>query len=102
VQAVVEVDVLVIGSGAGGGVAAGVLAEAGLKVLLVEKGSYTHPADVPRADDAAAANAYEAAMLTSTRDTGAPAPDPPVSPTHAHRRSVIALLCGSLLFCALT
>ena len=60
----------VIGSGAGGGVAASVLAESGLRVLVVEKGSYLHPEDIPRADDEALLATYEAGMLTSTSDSG--------------------------------
>jgi choline dehydrogenase-like flavoprotein len=41
-------DVIVIGAGAGGGVAAGVLAEAGLHVLLVDRGESLRRSDLPR------------------------------------------------------
>ena len=41
-------DAIVIGAGAGGGVAAGVLAEAGKRVLLLERGRKLSFADVPR------------------------------------------------------
>ncbi len=40
-------DVIVIGAGAGGGVAAGVLAEAGKRVLLLERGRTLAYADDP-------------------------------------------------------
>lgn len=71
IQAVVEADVVVIGSGAGGGVAASVLASAGLRVLVVEKGAYMHPEAVPVADDAAVRASYERGCLDRTADTGA-------------------------------
>jgi choline dehydrogenase-like flavoprotein len=41
-------DVIVVGAGAGGGVAACVLAEAGLQVLLLERGEALSRADLPR------------------------------------------------------
>src|SRR4051812_21425841 len=43
-----EYDVVVVGAGAGGGVAAWVLAEAGHHVLLVERGEALRRADLPR------------------------------------------------------
>ena len=43
-----EYDVIVIGAGAGGGVAACVLAEAGRRVLLVERGESLRREDLPR------------------------------------------------------
>ncbi|KAI0469723.1 long-chain fatty alcohol dehydrogenase [Xylariaceae sp. FL0804] len=46
-DAIVETDILIIGSGCGGGVCAKVLAEAGHSVLVVDKGYYWRPDELP-------------------------------------------------------
>ena len=45
-----EYDVIIVGSGAGGGMATKILSEAGLSVAVVEAGPYYDPAN-PRAND---------------------------------------------------
>ncbi|KAI1379758.1 long-chain fatty alcohol dehydrogenase [Hypoxylon crocopeplum] len=42
-----ETDIIIVGSGCGGGVCAKVLAEAGHRVLIVDKGYYTPPSEFP-------------------------------------------------------
>ena len=71
IEGVVTADVIVVGSGAGGGVAAAVLAQSGLKVVVVEKGGYMHPEGVPHGDADATRRTYEAAQFPVAQDTGA-------------------------------
>ncbi|EMC92046.1 hypothetical protein BAUCODRAFT_274597 [Baudoinia panamericana UAMH 10762] len=47
---VLQTDVVIVGSGCGGAVAAKTLAEAGLKVIVVDKGSYWSPKHLPRSE----------------------------------------------------
>lgn len=49
--AVIDTDVVIVGSGCGGAVCAKVLAEAGLEVLVVDKGYYFPPDQFPMALD---------------------------------------------------
>lgn len=56
---VLETDVLVIGSGAGGGVVAGELAAAGHDVIVVEKGNYYADHEFPRAESVSMETMYE-------------------------------------------
>jgi len=60
-------EVLVIGSGAGGGVAAGELAEAGQDVIVVEKGGYYSEKDFNQKEQEAVLKLYESngALVTS-------------------------------------
>ncbi|MCO8277537.1 FAD-dependent oxidoreductase [Actinoplanes sp. TRM 88003] len=51
-------DAIVIGSGAGGGVAAARLSEAGLRVLVLEKGSYRNEPDLPQLEALSFPNLY--------------------------------------------
>ncbi len=73
-----ECDVVIVGSGAGGGVAAGVLAGAGLDVIVVESGDYYDDEDFDGSELGALTRYYMAA------------------PSATHDQSV-ALLAGSCL-----
>ena len=70
VDVVVDCDAAVIGSGAGGGVSAAVLAAAGQSVVVIEKGSYTHPERIPQGDLDALARSYECGITASAADSG--------------------------------
>lgn len=53
-----EADAVVIGSGAGGGVAAARLSAAGLRVLVLEKGAYRNEPDLPQLEALSFPNLY--------------------------------------------
>jgi long-chain-alcohol oxidase len=63
-----SVDVVVVGSGAGGSTAAAVLARAGLDVAVVEKGGYTDRADFPRHETEALRTLYMDRGMATTAD----------------------------------
>ena len=63
-------DVLVVGSGAGGGVVAGELAAAGFDVLVLEKGPYFHGRDFTQREADMMGALYDARGTLSTQDGG--------------------------------
>ena len=65
---VYECEVLVIGSGAGGGVVAGELAQAGHDVLVVEKGPYYHGHDFTQREVDMMGQLFDAKGTLTTRD----------------------------------
>ena len=65
-----DCDVVVIGSGAGGGVAAGELTAAGKSVIVLEKGGYANEADFSHREADAFERLYDARGLRTTHDLG--------------------------------
>lgn len=63
-------DVVVIGSGAGGGLAAGMLAEAGFEVILLEKGNYLNESDFNQREVEMIQRTYEQQGALTTKDGG--------------------------------
>lgn len=63
-----ETDVVIVGSGCGGGVCAKVLAEAGYRVLVVDKGYYFPPAQLPMRSVVADTNLFENGGAISSID----------------------------------
>jgi len=66
----IETDVLVIGSGAGGGVVASEMAEKGWSTLVVEKGVYLKPDEMAGTPKEGFEKLYEAQGLMATEDGG--------------------------------
>lgn len=67
---VMRCDVVIVGSGAGGGCAAAVLAEAGLDVVVLEKGGYHNEADFHHVEPQACKELYLYAQKFATTDLG--------------------------------
>jgi choline dehydrogenase-like flavoprotein len=67
-ELVLTADVVVVGSGAGGGVVAGVLAGAGKDVVVLEAGAYYNEADFNQLELWAYQNLYRAGGLAATAD----------------------------------
>lgn len=65
-----EADAVIIGSGAGGGVVAGELAQAGKSVIVLEKGGYNHEANFTLQEAQAMAELYLKRATLTTKDLG--------------------------------
>ncbi len=65
-----EADVIIIGTGAGGGTSAEILAQRGLKVLLVEEGSLKTSGDFKNNEAQAYAELYQEGAARGTADGG--------------------------------
>lgn len=64
----INVDVVIVGSGSAAGVVAKRLTEAGVKVLVLEKGKYYHQSEFKFNEDEAFANLYEQSAAMQTAD----------------------------------
>ncbi|RRJ82678.1 GMC family oxidoreductase [Aestuariirhabdus litorea] len=65
-----ETDVVIIGSGAGGGTSAEILARAGLRVLIVEEGLLRSSNDFNMDEQTAYADLYQEGSARTTKDGG--------------------------------
>ncbi|KAL1524311.1 hypothetical protein AB1Y20_019212 [Prymnesium parvum] len=66
--AVIDVDVVIVGSGCGGSVSAAILAKAGFSVLVLEKGPFVPPEEVSGEELDAFSRLYEKSGLLTTSD----------------------------------
>lgn len=67
-DSVVEADVAIIGTGAGGGVTAEILTQAGLKVVLLEEGPLKSSSDFRMSEPEAYASLYQEGGTRKTKD----------------------------------
>jgi len=65
-----DCDVVIVGSGAGGGVVAGELAARGKDVIVLEKGGYRNEADFTHLEGDALETMYDGGGLLTSRDLG--------------------------------
>ena len=66
----IECDVVIVGSGAGGGTAADTLTQAGLKVLMIEEGPFRSSTDFRMRERDAYPQLYQESAGRQTRDKG--------------------------------
>ena len=65
-----ETDVLIIGSGAGGGTTAEILAKAGLDIIILEEGPFKTSKDFQMKEDEAYSMLYQESASRQTKDRG--------------------------------